>query len=99
MSVFTTLSCSFCDEWQNGSSDTLTTSPHRNTDVCSVINGSAATFKPQCFRAVTARTPVQEAPIATSNAAFSFTGHSACMPYLLTQGAKVSTISDACVPG
>ncbi len=40
------------------------------------MSGSAATFRPTCFIATSVRTPPNAAPIATSNATFSFGDHS-----------------------
>ena len=58
-----------------GSSATTSTSAPFTPVSAELMNGSAATFRPTCFMAASARTPEKEAPMATSQATFSLVDH------------------------
>ena len=60
------------------------------------MSGSAATFTPTCFMQASERTPESAPPMATSSATFSFTDHSAWMPFSCD---SVSSTSVLGVPG
>ncbi len=92
----TRLSCSFCEEEKPTSSATAITRPPWTPVSAADIKVSAATFRPTCFIAVSARRPISEAPSATSSATFSFTDHSA---WTSSKCESVSTISVDGVPG
>ena len=70
------LSCSFCDEWQPGSSADIIMVPPRAPRYANVMNASAATFRPTCFMLAMVRCPEWLNAITVSIAAFSFTAYS-----------------------
>lgn len=78
------------------SSATAMTSPALAPTSPRVMSESAATLRPTCFIAVSARRPVIDAPSATSSATFSFVDHSAYTP---SRPASVARISVEGVPG
>ncbi len=90
------VSCSFCELYSPGSSATIITSPPFTPIYDAVNSGSAATFRPTCFMEANALTPTIDAPIATSNATFSFGDHSEYISVYLT---ILSLISVLGVPG
>jgi hypothetical protein len=75
---------------------------HAAGDVVSAAftKGSAATFRPTCFIAISARRPTIDTPSAASNAVFSFAHQAACgFWFFFLYWRRYSTISVEGVPG
>ena len=70
------MSCSFCDENNDGSSADNITIPPLTPEYAVVINESAATFIPTCFINVNDLKPEAAAVAATSMATFSLVENS-----------------------